>query len=353
MAKRDYYEVLGVTQTCTEVELKKAYRKLALELHPDRNPGDQAAEDRFKEVSEAFGVLSDAEKRSLYDQFGHEGLSGQRVAYRSAQDIFSQFGDIFSEFFGGGRSPRGSRPMDGDDLRTRTVLTLKEAAFGAKKDVSLRHPAPCQACDATGAEGGQRVMCTRCQGAGQIAQSRGPFLIQTACPACQGMGSTVETPCKECHGRGEVEVERMVKVTFPEGIDAGQTLRVPGQGVSGIRGGSPGHLYVQVVVEPDEQFTREGYDLITSAELSFPEAALGASRNVTTLEGDEIEVEFHAGVQPGEHVVLKRRGVPHLNRGGRGDLIVIAHVRVPKKLSSKAKKLLKELDAALKGDGKA
>jgi len=353
MAKRDYYEILGVTRECTEVDLKKSYRKLALELHPDRNPGNQEAEERFKEVSEAFGVLSDSEKRTLYDQFGHEGLSGQRVSYQSAQDIFSQFGDMFSEFFGGGRRQRGQGPVDGADLRARAVLTLKEAAFGAKKEVSLRHPAPCTSCDATGAEGGKRVVCARCQGAGQISQARGPFLLQTTCPACQGAGSTAETPCKECHGRGEIEVERKVKVTFPEGIDSGQTLRVSGQGVTGVRGGRPGHLYVEVQVEQDENFVREGYHLITSVELSFPEAALGTTRKVQTLEGDEIEVEFHAGLQPGEHVVLERRGVPHFNRGGRGDLVVAVQVRVPKKLSSKAKKLLKELEATLKKDGDA
>jgi len=267
--------------------------------------------------------------------------------FTDVQDIFSQFGDIFSDFFGAGfgRRPGGRRgPQRGADLRTRIGLTLYEAAFGVKKEVALSHPGPCEACDG---EGGERVVCVRCQGTGQIAQARGPFLLQTTCPNCQGQGSTIKDPCNECHGRGEVEIDRSVKVTFPEGIDTGQTLRVPGQGLAGTRGGPAGHLYVEVEVEPHPDFVRDGFDLLATLELSFPQAALGTTLHVPTLEGDEIEVDIPAGIQPGERVVRERRGVPHLNRGGRGNLVFVIQVRVPKKLSSKAKKLLKELEETL------
>lgn len=349
MSKRDYYEVLGVARGASDAEIKKAYRKLALELHPDRNPGDNSAEERFKEASEAFGILSDAKKRATYDQFGHAGMGGQG-GFTDVQDIFSQFGDIFSDFFGGGfgrRSATRRGPQRGADLRTRISLTLREAAFGVKKEVALSHPGPCESCDGTGAEGGERITCVRCNGSGQIAQARGPFLLQSTCPNCQGQGSTVKDPCHVCHGSGEVEINRSVKVTFPEGIDSGQTLRVPGQGLSGTRGGPAGHLYVEVEVEPHTQFLREGFDLLQPLEVSFPQAALGTSRVINTLEGDEIQVDIPAGVQPGERVVLERRGIPHLNRGGRGDLVLVVQVEVPRKLSSKAKKLLKELEQTL------
>lgn len=345
MSKRDYYEVLGVDRSAGAADIKKAYRKLALELHPDRNPDDERAEERFKEASEAFAVLSDAEKRSTYDQFGHAGLGGGGGAgFTDMEDIFSQFGDIFGDIFGGGRGGRRrGGPRRGSDLRTGVVLTLREAAFGVKKEVPLTHPGPCEVCDGSGAEGGERVTCPRCQGSGQVAHARGPFLLQTACPNCQGQGSTVQDPCRECRGSGEIEVSRTVKVTFPEGVDAGQTLRVPGQGLKGTQGGPAGHLYVEIDIEPHAEFERSGVDLVRRLEISFPNAALGTKTEVTTLEDDTLEVEIPAGIQPGETVVLSRRGIPHLNRGGRGDLILVVQVRVPKKLSSKAKRLLREL----------
>ena len=346
MSKRDYYEVLGVARGASESELKKAYRKLALELHPDRNPDDPHAEEKFKEASEAFAVLGDKEKRAAYDQFGHAGLGGAAggAGFTDVQDIFSQFGDIFGDFFGGRRR---AGPQRGADLRTRIQLTLKEACFGVKKEVALSHMGPCASCDGSGAEGGRRTPCPRCQGTGQIAHSRGPFLLQTNCPNCQGRGSTVQTPCRTCHGREQVEIERSVKVTFPEGIDTGQTLRVPGQGLSGTLGGPAGHLYVEVEIEDHPDFERAGANLLKELNVSFPEAALGTNIEIETLEGDRLEVEIPAGTQPGETVILARRGVPHLNRGGRGDLVLVVQVRVPKKLSGKARKLLRELAETL------
>src|ERR1700712_3766305 len=263
MSKRDYYEVLGVDRSASVSDIKKSYRKLALELHPDRNPGDHGAEDKFKEASEAYGVLSDQQKRALYDQYGHRGLQSQGQGFTDVQDIFSQFSDIFSDFFGasGGGSPFGRRsrpggPERGADLRTGVRLTMKDAAFGLKKEISLTHPGPCQKCDGSGAKGGKRKTCPRCQGTGQITHSRGFVLLQTSCPNCQGMGSTVEDPCDDCRGSGQIEIKRSVKVTFPAGIDHGQTLRVPGQGLTGRGGGPGGNLYVEVVVDNEERYTR-------------------------------------------------------------------------------------------------
>ncbi|HEX7477696.1 MAG TPA: molecular chaperone DnaJ [Polyangiales bacterium] len=353
MAKRDYYEVLGVERSASPADIKKSYRKLALELHPDRNPGDPSAEEKFKEASEAYGVLSDQQKRSMYDQFGHGGLSGQGQGFTDVQDIFSQFGDIFADFFGGGGSPFGRRarrggPERGADLRTGVRLTLKEAALGIKREIALAHPGPCETCDGSGAEGGKRKTCVRCQGTGQITHSRGFVLLQTSCPNCQGLGSTVETPCAKCHGSGHIDIQRSVKVTFPAGIDDGQTLRVPGQGLSGRMGGPAGHLYVEVQVEPDKRFHREGYELIHEVTLSFPQVALGTELEVQLLDDTSAKVHVPSGTQPGETVVLRGKGIPHLNGDGRGDFVVVVNVSVPKRLSSKVKKLLKELDEALR-----
>ena len=349
MAKRDYYEVLGVDRAATETELKKAYRKLALELHPDRNPDNPEAEEKFKEASEAYSVLSDTDKRSAYDRFGHSAVGGaSSPGFGNVEDIFSQFGDIFSDFFGGGSPFSGRRgrrdgPRRGSDLRTEVRLSLEEAAQGIKKDVPLQYVGPCGDCSGTGAEGGKLDVCGQCRGSGQVSQSRGPFLLQTPCPACRGAGSTSSTPCSICRGSGERPVDRSVKVSFPEGIDAGQTLRLPGQGLPGMRGGPAGHLYVEIELEPHDRFERDGDDLVHGMPLTFPEAALGATREVAGLDGETIEVKIPAGTQPGEVISVRGAGMPRLQRAGNGDLLVIARIGVPKKLSRKAKKLLKDL----------
>jgi molecular chaperone DnaJ len=349
MPKRDYYEVHGVDRSAQEPELKKAYRRLALELHPDRNPGNHEAEEKFKEASEAFQILSDPQKRAAYDRYGHAGLQGSSQGFNDISDIFSQFGDIFSDFFGGGFRSGGRRggPQRGADLRTTVVLTLKEAAFGVKRDLPLNHPGPCDKCDGSGAEGGKRTACQRCGGAGQVAMQRGPFYVQTTCPGCRGVGSTAEVACKSCHGTGQTDISRTVKVTFPAGIDEGQTLRVPGQGLAGTQGGPTGHLYVAVAIEPDPRFERDGADLVHGLKVTYPQAALGAELEVPTLDGDPAKVKLPAGIQPGETVVIKGQGVPNLNRGGRGSLIVVVQLAVPKKVSKKAKKLLEELQEEL------
>jgi molecular chaperone DnaJ len=351
-AKRDYYEVLGIERSASEQDIKRAYRKLALELHPDRNPGDPTAEERFKEASEAYSVLCDDDKRATYDRYGHAGLQGAGAGFNDIQDIFSQFGDIFSDFFGGGpfRGARRGGPQRGADLRTAVRLGLKDAAFGTKQEVPLHYPGPCESCEGSGAEGGRRSVCPRCKGAGQVAHQRGPFLLQTTCPGCHGAGSIVDSPCKSCRGSGQVDVTRSVKVTFPAGIDEGQTLRVPGQGLAGTKGGPNGHLYVEVQIEPDPRFERDGSDLVHALELSYPQAALGAEVEVPGLDEDVIKVNVPAGVQPGETVVVRGKGIPHLNQNGRGDLIVLVQLGVPKNLSRKARKLLEQLQDELESE---
>lgn len=353
MAKRDYYEVLGVERSATADQLKKAYRKLALELHPDRNPDNPQAEEGFKQASEAFAVLSDPQKRERYDAYGHAGL--EAAGFSGVSDlgsIFDQFRDIFGggdvfgfgDLFGGGRRGRRDGPQRGADLRAMIELTLAEAAFGTKKELALAHPAPCPKCEGSGAApGSKRETCATCQGRGQVAHSRGAFVLSTTCPKCHGEGSTVQQPCPDCRGHGEVNVERRVKVTVPAGIDDGQTLRVAGQGQPGRRAGPAGHLYVTVQVAPHAELTRDGNDLVYELTLTFPEAALGAEVQVPKLDGGHATVKVPAGIQPGESVVLEGQGVPRIDSRGRGNLVAVVHVDVPKKLDGKTKKLIQEL----------
>jgi molecular chaperone DnaJ len=352
-AKRDYYELLGVSRSASPEEVKKAYRRLALELHPDRNPDNPEAEEKFKEASEAFQVLSDPQKRQVYDRFGHQGLEGSGFeGFGDVQDVFSHFQDIFGEFFGGGGGFGGFRsrrqgPTRGADLRTVVHLTLEEAAFGVRKEIDLTHPSPCEACSGTGAAGGARATCSTCGGRGQVAHARGPFVLSTTCPGCGGEGMVAESACEPCQGRGEVEATRRVKVNIPAGVDSGQTLRLAGQGQPGRLNGPTGHLYVTVDVEPHEVFQRDGYDLEYSLTVSFPQAAMGAKCTVPTIDGKEHTVKLPAGTQPGDAVLVERKGVPRLNGHGRGDLVVNVQVEVPTRLSRRAKKLIKELSEEL------
>ncbi|MCA9601748.1 MAG: molecular chaperone DnaJ [Polyangiales bacterium] len=352
MAKRDYYEVLGVTREASAAELKKAYRRMAMEFHPDRNPDNPEAEDKFKEASEAFEVLSDAEKRATYDRFGHEGLRGGGYGgVGNVEDIFSHFQDIFGDLFGGGFGfPGGGRrarrgPTQGADLQTAVELTLKEAAFGIEKEFPIRHAVPCETCSG---KGGKREHCTTCGGHGQVATARGPIMFTTTCHACGGRGERLVERCDDCKGEGAKPKERKVKVTIPAGIDDGQTLRLAGQGEPSMNGGPAGHLYVRVHVEQDERFQRDGFDLVHELHLSFPDAALGGTVSVPTLEDDPEEIDVPAGAQPGDTMVIEGAGIPRLDGRGRGDLVTVLHVDVPKKLSRKAKKLIEELKAELK-----
>ena len=358
-AKRDYYEVLGVGRDASAKELKKAYRGLARELHPDRNPDDPTAEGRFKEAAEAYQVLSDPQKRQMYDQFGHAGMNGNagHVGFQDIGDIFSQFGDIFGvDFFGGfgggGRRRRNpNAPRRGAHVTTTLELTLEEAVFGTEKEIQLKHATPCGACNGTGAKDGKMVTCATCGGQGQIAHRRGAFILQTTCPACGGAGVTAESPCEACDGRGEVVTDRKVKVSIPAGIDSGQRLRLAGQGQKGTRGGPSGDLLVDVMVRNHESFRREGLDLVYELPVTFPQAALGALMEVPSLkEGDEpAKVRVPGGVQPGDTLLIKDAGVPRLDGRGRGDLVCVVQVEVPKELTPKAKKLIEELAASFDG----
>ncbi len=349
--KRDYYDVLGLARTASSDEIRKAYKQAALKFHPDRNPGDKEAESKFKEATEAFGVLSDQEKRARYDQFGHAGLENMGGMDFSGPDFFSHFQDLFSEFFGGfagGAPQRRNGPQRGADLRVEQTLTLAEAVLGCKKELTLRAPIRCDTCDGTGAAPGHsRQTCKTCQGSGQVTSARGFVMFATNCPACQGQGSTISKPCESCRGAGQIEKARKVLVTFPAGIDGGQRLRVPGQGVPGYRGGSAGDLYVDVDVEPHDQFERDGTTLVTKAHVSFTDAALGTSVPITVLDGSTIEVQVPAGTQPGDVISLKSMGAPRIDGRGRGVLHVVIQVDVPKRVSSRVRTLLMELQKEL------
>ncbi len=350
--KQDYYEVLGVGRESGADDIRKAYRKLALKYHPDRNPGDQEAEEKFKEATEAFGVLSDEEKRQRYDQFGHDGLEGMGGFDFGGADIFSHFQDLFSDFFGGfGGAPRGAGrrgPQRGADLRVVQQLSFEEAALGGKREISVRAPVACEACEGTGAEpGSSRETCSTCRGAGQVSNARGFVMFTTTCPACHGQGSVISHPCETCHGAGQVEKTRKVLVTFPAGIDAGQRLRVPRQGAAGPQGGPPGDLYVDVDVAPDERFERDGPDLFTRAHVTFADAALGTTVSLPLVDGSELEVEVAPGTQPGEVLSFRGKGIQRVDGRGRGSLHVVVQVDVPKRVSSRAKSLLRELEKEL------
>lgn len=344
--KRDFYDVLGVPRTASSDELRKAYRQLALKYHPDRNQGDPAAENTFKEVNEAYGVLSDEQKRARYDQFGHAGLEGGGA---DSGDIFSHFQDLFSEFFGGASPGRGrGSQRRGADVRVQERLSLKDAVLGCKREVVIRAPAPCETCEGSGAaKGTSRRSCTLCGGAGQVSTARGFVMFTQTCPRCRGQGSIIETPCEKCKGSGEQERTRKVTVTFPAGIDGGQRLRVAGQGMPGPANTPQGDLYVDVELEPDANFERDQNDLITRLPVTYAQATLGARVPVQLLDGSTLEVEVPAGSQPGDVLSFKNKGVPRVDGRGRGVLHTVVQVQIPKKVSAKAKQLLQQLEEEL------
>ncbi|MBI5490734.1 MAG: molecular chaperone DnaJ [Deltaproteobacteria bacterium] len=346
MPKRDYYEVLGVPRDADADTIKKAYRRAALDCHPDRNPGDHTCEERFKDVSEAYQVLSDPQKRELYDHYGHDGLSGAGyTGFTGVEDIFDHFEDVFSDFFGFGGSfrrgrPRRQAPRPGRDIRKTVNLTLREAAFGTTKTVHLGRPGPCPDCGGSGARRGTSPeTCGTCRGRGQVAHSRGAFVLTTSCGDCGGTGVRIPEPCARCEGGGQVLEEREIEVAFPPGIDDGVSIRILGEGSPGTMGGPPGNLLVTAGIEPDPVFKRDGDDLVVALPLAFARAALGATVRVPTLEG-ETELEIPPGTQPHENFRLPGLGVPHLRGRGRGDLVVVVTLTVPRKLSRKQKKLL-------------
>lgn len=358
--KRDYYEVLSVDRGASADDIRKAYKREALKHHPDRNPGDSAAEAKFKACNEAYQVLSDDEKRRIYDQFGHAGLEGGGFG-GGASDVFSHMQDLFAEMFsgggfggfGGGGGQR--RQARGGDLRMQARLTLREAAFGVKREVTVHAPVRCDDCNGTGAKAGTKPeTCGHCRGSGHVSNARGFVMFTTPCPKCQGQGVVIKHHCKSCEGRGAVEKARKVVVAFPAGIDAGQRLRVPGQGMPGPMGAPAGDLYVEIDVEEDARFERDGADLVTRFHVSFADAALGAEVRVPALgdadteeEQPTVALKIPAGTQSGSVFTIKGQGIPRLDGRGRGSLVGVVQVDVPTTLSDRAKKLIQELHAEL------
>lgn len=359
MAKRDYYEVLGVPKNASKDEIKKAYRKLAMQYHPDRNPGDQTAEDNFKEAAEAYEILSHDDKRNNYDRFGHEGVRGSGFGtdgFSNVNDIFSHFSDIFGgssifdEFFGGnqrGRSRRRGTGTPGSDLRVNLKLTLEEIATGITKKIKIRKQVKCNECTGTGAQAGTSLKtCPVCNGAGEVKTvSRsvfGQFVNIQACNNCQGEGKVVDSPCKNCSGDGRVNDETTVKIDVPSGVEDGNYMSIREEGNAGKRGGANGDIIVVFQELPHEHFTREKDDVIYNLFITFPQAALGAEVEVPTLKGKAM-LKIDPGTQPGKMLKMKGKGIKHLNYSGSGDQIVRINVAIPKKLSSKEKDLIKQL----------
>ena len=346
MSSSDYYELLGVSRSATTEEVKKAYRQLALKYHPDRNPGNKEAEETFKEISNAFQVLADPEKRRLYDRFGAEGVSRAGFSgFTNVQDIFSSFGDLFGDIFGfGGFGGFGrTRHARGADLEVDLVLTFLEAAEGCRREISVSRHVRCATCSGTGAAPGSTpTRCTTCRGKGQVVHSQGFFMISTTCPDCRGQGTINKDPCTACKGSGLEEKEDKLQVNVPAGVEDGQTLRLVGKGEISVEGGAAGNLYVNLHVEADDRLHREGADLFVDVYLSYPLAALGGTISVPVLKG-ETEIEIKPGVQPGDVMVLRNMGVPRLDGYGRGDQVIRLQVEVPKKVSPRIEELLREL----------
>lgn len=342
--KRDYYEILGLKRNASQEEIKKSYRRLALKFHPDRNPGDKQAEERFKEAAEAYEVLQNAEKRQLYDQYGHEGLRSTGFqGFNGFEDIFSSFGDVFEDFFGfgGSRRPR-SQARRGADLRYDLKISFMEAAFGKEAELSIPKLEKCQHCNGSRAEPGhQPLTCQTCGGQGQVVQGQGFIRISTTCPQCKGTGQLVTHPCTECKGLGATETIRKIKVTIPAGVDSGLHLKIRGEGDIGQQGGPPGDLYVQIFVEPHEFFERKGDDVVCHVPISFTEAALGTQIQVPTLDDTE-QVMIPKGTQHGDTLRFPGKGMPRLRGTGRGDQIITIEVRIPTKLSAKQAALLRQ-----------
>ncbi len=362
MAKKDYYEVLGVVRESTRDDIKKAYRRLAVKYHPDRNPGDKDSEEKFKEATEAYDVLADEKKRQAYDQFGFSGVESMSggapqdfsTVFRDFEDIFGGFTGFFDSFFGGSRRRGGGRGSvrRGADLRYDLEISFEEAVFGAKSEIAFSRSETCEPCKGSGAAQGQgRRLCPSCGGSGQVRRSSGFFSIASTCPTCNGEGEVIENPCPQCGGRGLVTRSRKIKVSIPAGIEDGKRIGIPGQGDGGVNGGPSGDLYVYIHVRPHEYFHREGNDLYCLVPISITQAALGAEIMVATLEDSrKVKVRIPPGTQNGKILRLKGEGVPHLHSPERrGDLYVKIQVEVPTRLSGQAKALLKQL-ADLNGE---
>ncbi len=359
--KRDYYEVLGLSKGASEDELKQAFRKLSRKYHPDFNPGDKEAEEKFKEINEAYEVLSDPDKKARYDQFGHAGVDpsygggGFDGGFSGGFGDMGDISDIFSSFFGGGFGSSSGRsanaPRRGQDIQTNVNISFMEACFGKKADITINRMEKCPDCGGSGAEAGTSPeTCPECHGTGQVkVTQRTPFGMissQKACSRCGGKGKVINSPCHKCHGNGRVSVSKNITVDIPAGIDDEQTIRVSGQGHSGINGGPAGDLHVTVTVRPDAIFERDGYDVHTEMPITFVQAALGAEVTVPTIDGT-VKYTIPEGTQPGTIFRFKNKGIKKLNRSERGNQFVHITIEVPSNLTKKQKDLLKEFDSSL------
>jgi molecular chaperone DnaJ len=346
--KRDYYEVLGVSRSAEEQEIKSAYRKLALQYHPDRNPDNPDAEEKFKEASEAYAVLVDANKRAQYDRFGHAGLGSQGFggfdpsAFQDFSDIFSDlFG--FGDIFGGGGGRRRTRAQRGADLREDVTIAFEQAAFGTETEVKIRRHETCDGCSGSGAAPGKTAStCRACGGAGQVRYQQGFLTIARTCPTCKGAGSVITDPCPKCHGHGRVTQHRTIPVRIPAGVEDGTRMRFAGQGEAGLHGGPQGDLYVVLHVKEHPFFEREGNDLYCAVPVSFTQAALGAEIKIPTLDGEHL-LKIPEGTQSGTAFRVRHKGVPSLNGHGKGDLFVEVRVQTPTRLNRRQRELLEEL----------
>jgi molecular chaperone DnaJ len=355
VTKRDFYEILEVGRDASDGQIKSAYRKLAMKFHPDRNPGDHEAEERFKEAAEAYAVLADKEKRALYDRFGHQGVSGPNQGFDPT--IFADFSDIFSglgDAFGfgdifGARRRRGG-PQRGSDLRYDLEITFEESATGSETSIQIPREETCETCKGSGAAAGtQAETCAQCKGSGQLRYQQGFLTVARACSNCRGTGKTIAKPCQSCRGAGRISRERKLSVKIPAGIATGQRLRIYGEGEHGSAGGPPGDLYVVVHVQDHAFFHREEDDLYCEMPISFPTLALGGHIKVPTLDDYE-DVHVPAGTQPGTRFKVRGKGMPNVSGRGHGDLHVIARVAVPTKLTKEQKQLLEELGKTLRDD---
>lgn len=359
MSKRDYYEVLGVSKSATVEEIKTSYRKLALKYHPDRNPDDKEAEDKFKEAAEAYEVLSDPTKRQRYDQFGHDGLRGgaDYSHFTNINDIFSHFGDIFGgssifdDFFGGGSSRRQGRRRTygerGTDIQIKMPLTIEEIAFGVEKTIKIKRFVECEKCNGTGAKSGSgKATCPVCNGSGEVRQvSRsmfGQFVNIQTCKNCNGSGEVIKEKCPECNGDGRVPFEDTIKISIPAGVEENNYIPVQGKGNAGKQGGMSGDLLVIIQEKPHEVFKRIGNNVIYTLDVTFPHLVLGAEFNIETLDGTE-KITIPAGSQPNDTIKLANKGIQHLNSNKRGEFIVMLNLVIPKKISSKERTIITEL----------
>ncbi len=344
--KRDYYEILGVARDASEEDVKKAYRKIAFKYHPDRNPGDQESEAKFKEASEAAQVLTDADKRARYDQFGHAGMEAggfQGGGFRDINDIFAAFSDIFGGF--GGRGQQAGSDS-GASLQVKLDVTLEEARTGTKRKISLKRGEVCDGCKGTGAAPGSKPeTCSMCRGHGEVIQSQGFFSIRRACPQCNGEGRQIRNPCRTCHGQRLLQKTVEITVAIPAGVEDGTQLRVPNEGEPSLDGGRRGHLYCHIGVKEHKVFTRRGRDLLCECRISYTQAALGTNLEIPTLEGS-VEMKVPKGTQPGDVLRVRSLGLPDVHGHSTGDILVRLQVEIPRKLNEREEGLLRELAAA-------